>query len=906
MSLRDKLGLNGPTLYLMDGSAFVFRSFYAFRDMTRSDGFPTNALYITTRLLLKLVREERPAHFAFVLDGKGPNFRHRLFPAYKANRSATPEDLVRQIEPITRVIRLLGLPLLISDQVEADDCIASLACGFRDTHRVIIVGADKDLRQCLHASVMLWDPASKDERLTTLGDFEAENGFAPSSWPDYQALVGDSSDNIPGIPKIGPKTAQELIREFPTLESLFDRLAAVPPKIRPKLEGRRDEALLYRKLTTLAVDVCPTDIAGVTPAAPDFAALAAFLDEFELKALRREVESMERAGAFAPKPAAPAPKKNAPTSSAPAMPVDVPGEPAGTPLEKAGSGKTLPHAGGQGSLFNMQPKQIAFSRAAGFADLPSLGVAWAAFDLPEGLLLASLDWERLYDGRLEDLAGLWKKDIPVLVTADFKNLAKKYPIFWTYPEEHVFDISLAAWLLDPEERSYAWPHPAYRRADRLTGVFAPEEHPGLTALSLHELLRNQLAGAHLEPVYAEVELPLVPVLARMEERGIGIDRQAFADFLTEVQDGLEHLTKEIHSLAGRPFNIRSAQQLGDVLFKVLGLPGAGKTKGGAASTSQEALEKLEAAHPVVPKLLEYRKLEKLRSTYLEPMPRLVDAHDRLHTTFNQTGTATGRLSSSNPNLQNIPIRGPLGERMRRCFTAAPGKVLVCADYSQIELRVLAHLSQEPALLEAFHKGEDIHRRTAGLLYDVPQADVTPEQRRNAKTVNFGLIYGMGAQKLAKDLGISQSEAKGFISRYFERLPQLKDFYASIEKEAEEHGFVVTMTGRRRPIPDIRSGNNQLRSQARRQAVNTRIQGSAADIIKLAMPAVENDAELRRLGAVLLLQIHDELLLECPPETAQEAGERLAAIMSGVKPGSAALSVPLPADWGVGFTWADAH
>ncbi len=901
MPLRDKLGLNGPALYLMDGSAFVFRGFYAFRDMSRSDGFPTNALYITARLLLKLIREERPSHFAFVLDGKGPNFRHGLFPAYKAQRGATPEDLVRQIEPITRLIHLLGLPMLVSNQVEADDCIASLAQGFRDKFHVVIVGADKDLRQCLHPNVVLWDPASKDERLTRLADFEAENGFAPSSWPDYQALVGDSSDNIPGIPKIGPKTALELIREFPTLEDLFDRLPAVPPKIRPKLEGRREEALLYRKLTTLSLDACPAEASALQAGVPDFAALAAFLDEFELKSLRREVESMERAGAFAPKKAteaAPKPAKMKPSGGSV--------EPAPAPGNVSETAPSQPQAGVQGSLFNLKPESITFEVAPDVAALPRLGPALAVFDRPEGLLLASNDWERLYTGGADNLAALWEQSAPVLVTADLKNLAKKHPAFWAYPPERRFDLSLAAWLVNPEERSYAWPHPAYRRADQLAGIFAPEEHPGLTALSLYEFLRDQLSGAHLNEVYAGVEMPLVPVLARMEERGIGIDRKAFANFLEEAQTGLDALTTEIHTLAGRPFNIRSAQQLGDILFNVLGLPGAGKTKGGAASTSQEALEKLEGEHPVVAKLLEYRKLEKLRSTYLEPMPRLVDANDRLHTTFNQTGTATGRLSSSNPNLQNIPIRGLLGARMRRCFTAAPGKVLVCADYSQIELRVLAHLSQEPALLEAFHKGEDIHRRTAGLLYDVTQEAVTPEQRRNAKTVNFGLIYGMGAQKLAKDLGIPQSEAKGFISRYFERLPHLKEFYAAVEKEAEEHGFVATMTGRRRPIPDIRSQNNQLRSQARRQAVNTRIQGSAADIIKLAMPAVENDAELRRLGAVLLLQIHDELLLECPPETAQEAGERLAAIMSGVKPGGTALSVPLPADWGVGVTWADAH
>ncbi len=905
MSLAQKIGGGAPPLYLMDGTAFVFRGFYAFRNMARSDGFPTNALYITARLLLKLIREERPRHFVFLLDGKGPNFRHTLFPAYKANRSATPEDLVKQLEPVTRLIPLLGLPLLVSTGVEADDCIASLAHSHREGRRVVILGADKDLRQCLHPQVVMWDPAAKDERLTTMEDFTAENGFAPTIWPDYQALVGDSADNIPGIPQVGPKTATELMREFSGLEELFDRLPAVPPKVRAKLEGRRDEALLYRKLTTLSLDACSHTLAELTTETPNFDVLIRFFEEFELRSLIREVESMRRAGGFAPTAVAQIPAAAVPE---PGVEAKAPAKPAGTPGKAPGTGAAMSlSTGPQGSLLQAPTEAARFEIAAGIRELPVPGKTLALLPLPQGLLLASDDWERLYQGpEAPLLSWLAAAGTSALTTPDLKDLRKKHPSLRDLPIGLWFDLSLAFWLLSPEERSYTWPQPLLRLADRLGEPVDVETHPGRAALVLHAYLQDQLAGAVLHDVFHGLEMPLVPVLDVMEERGITIDSASFAAFLDEVRHSLDALTEKIHSLAGVVFNIRSGQQLADVLFNRLDLPKAGKTKGGAASTSQEALDRLEGKHPIIEPLLEYRKLEKLRSTYLEPMPRLMDTCNRLHTTFNQTGTATGRLSSSNPNLQNIPVRGPLGVRMRRLFTAAPGKVLVCADYSQIELRVLAHLSQEPTLLEAFHRGEDIHRRTAGLLYEVAPEAVTPEQRRNAKTVNFGLIYGMGAQKLGKDLGISQNEAKAFIERYFERLPRLKEFYAAVEKEAEDHGFVSTMTGRRRPIPDIRSQNNQLRSQARRQAVNSRIQGSAADIIKLAMPLVENDPELQRLQAALLLQIHDELLLEAPPETAQAVAARLAELMSSVKPGGEGLSVPLPADTGSGPTWADAH
>ena len=461
------------------------------------------------------------------------------------------------------------------------------------------------------------------------------------------------------------------------------------------------------------------------------------------------------------------------------------------------------------------------------------------------------------------------------------------------------DLSLAAYLLNPEERTYDYEHLTRRFGPELT---APPERPGLFCLELGRALDAKTSRAGLDVLLREVEMPLVPVLAAMERRGVLIDRTAFAAFLDEVTVELDRLTREIHAAAGRDFNLRSSQQMAEVLFDELGLKPSGKTPGGAASTSQEVLEKLAGRHPVVELILEYRKLEKLRSTYLEPLPKLVDEEGRLHTTFHQMATATGRLSSAGPNLQNIPIRGGMGARMRACFTAAPGRRLVAGDYSQIELRVLAHLSEEPTLLTAFRAGEDIHARTAGLLLDKPPDSVTPDERRAAKTVNFGLIYGMGPQKLAQELHTSLKEAKEFIERYFTRLAALKTFYERVEQEAEATGYVTTMAGRRRMLPDILSRNQQLKAQARRQAVNTLIQGSAADLIKLAMLRADQDKTLQALDARLILQVHDELVLEAPKDAASQAGGRLAEIMAGV----ADLRAPLVVDWGQGATWAEAH
>ena len=919
MSLKQRLGLAAEPVFLMDGSAFIYRGFFANRNMQRSDGFPTNSLVVVSRVLLRILREERPRYFAFVQDGKGPNCRHEIFPLYKANRDATPEDLVRQLDPIHRMVRALGLRLEVSQGCEADDCIASLAARFAAEHPVIIVSGDKDLKQCLGPNVYMWDPASKEEKLVSEADFTAESGVTPAQWPDVQALIGDTSDNIPGVPGIGPKTARQIFSICPSLEDIRDHFVLLPPKMQAKLQAHLENMFTWRELTTLRRDFCPgvtLDDLRVRPL--DAATCALLTEEFELFALRRELAALDRLqAAEADLPEEFLDAGSIREDAQPAAGKKTAAEQASLPLaQPARSGR----ATSQMSLLDAMPQESA-PALDDVSALPDCGDArvaliWAhgdreapylAVEGADGSSLGEWQWK----GPVAELAR-WLAPARTLVTADLKGLLTSASC-WQFLAGRAgdcIDLGVAAYLLNPEENDYGWPRLSARWGAVLRhelesrGETAPG--PARLGLAMAQLFEQRMEKDGLLELFRRLEMPLLPVLAGMEQSGVAIDAAAFRAFLDDVQGRLDQLTAHVYELAGTQFNIRSAQQLGDVLFNGLGLPAPRKTKGGQASTSQQTLEKLAGQHPVVDSILQYRKLEKMRSTYLDPLPRLVDPQGRIHTTFNQKATATGRLSSSNPNLQNIPVRGPLGKRMRSCFIAGPGRLLVSADYSQVELRVLAHVSQDPALLEAFRNGEDIHARTAALVYDLPPDQVSPDQRRNAKTINFGLIYGMGAQKLAQELKISTTQAKDFIARYFERLQGLKEFYEGVEASARKHGFVTTLGGRRRLLPDINSASGQAAALARRQAINTVIQGSAADIIKLAMLAVARDERLRELDARLLLQVHDELLLEVPADAAEEAGALVARLMQDVCPAGKELSVPLLVDWGTGHDWGAAH
>ena len=915
MSLKQRLGLAAEPVFLMDGSAFIYRGFFANRNMQRSDGFPTNSLVVVSRVLLRILREERPRYFAFVQDGKGPNFRHEIFPLYKANRDATPEDLVRQLDPIHRMVRALGLRLEVSQGCEADDCIASLAARFAAEHPVIIVSGDKDLKQCLGPNVYMWDPASKEEKLVSEADFTAESGVTPAQWPDVQALIGDTSDNIPGVPGIGPKTARQIFSICPSLEDIRDHFVLLPPKMQAKLQAHLENMFTWRELTTLRRDFCPgVTLEDLRVRPLDAATCALLTEEFELFALRRELAALDRLqAAEADLPEEFLDAGSIREDAQPAAGKKTAAEQASLPLaQPARSGR----ATSQMSLLDAMPQESA-PALDDVSALPDCGDArvaliWAhgdreapylAVEGADGSSLGEWQWK----GPVAELAR-WLAPARTLVTADLKGMLTSASC-WQFLAGRAgdcIDLGVAAYLLNPEENDYGWPRLSARWGAVLRhelesrGETAPG--PARLGLTMAQLFEQRMEKDGLLELFRRLEMPLLPVLAGMEQSGVAIDAAAFRAFLDDVQGRLDQLTAHVYELAGTQFNIRSAQQLGDVLFNGLGLPAPRKTKGGQASTSQQTLEKLAGQHPVVDSILQYRKLEKMRSTYLDPLPRLVDPQGRIHTTFNQKATATGRLSSSNPNLQNIPVRGPLGKRMRSCFIAGPGRLLVSADYSQVELRVLAHVSQDPALLEAFRNGEDIHARTAALVYDLPPDQVSPDQRRNAKTINFGLIYGMSAFGLAQNLGIERRMAAHYIDEYFARYPGVRVYMDAKRAEAHERGYVETAFGRRLWIPEIASSRKPVQAAAERAAINAPMQGTAADLIKKAMIAVDAWLRAEGLRSRLVLQVHDELILEAPVEEAELVRRKVPELMAAV----ASLSVPLVAEVGMGDSWGAAH
>ncbi|MCF8086341.1 MAG: DNA polymerase I [Desulfohalobiaceae bacterium] len=847
MTLREKLGWPSEPVYLIDGSSFIYRAFYAFPELSRSDGFPTNALFILLRILLRLRNRESPRYCAFVLDGKEPTFRNAIYPEYKAHRLLMPESLSQQIPPIMEGVRRLGFACYTASEGETDDYIASLVHRVRPEHPVVIVGSDKDLLQCLDRDVVLWDPGTKEEKITTLEDFRRENGIEPGQWPDYLALTGDKSDNIPGVPGIGPKTAKKLLQRYGGISELLERMDQVEDKLRKKLEDNREALELSRRLTGLRTDfLADFPAESLRADSPDTQGLTELFQEYELRSLLSEIRTQE-----------------------------------------PGSGKEAAEAS----------KQVRNS-ASGPADPAGATLGLAEAEDEDGVLIGLDSEEFLSDKTPAELAPYLSRARRVYLPS-YKALLESDASWSALDTDRIFDICLATHLLDPDQRNTSWPRLLETHLSRL-GLH--RDNQGLAALRLGTDLEERLEQAGLLPVLRTLEQPLAPVLVRMQQRGVGIDMQAFRAFLEDVNRELEQLAESVYSLAGDRFNLRSSQQVARVLFTDLGLGPVRKTPSGAPSTSSDVLEGLRSQHEIVAEILRYRSLEKLRSTYLEPLPRLVDQEHRLHSRFNQMNTATGRLSSSEPNLQNIPIRGEFGPRMRSCFVPKQGNLLVAADYSQIELRILAHLSGDPNLVRAFTGGEDIHTRTAGLILEKEMDRIGSDERRRAKTINFGLIYGMGPQKLARETGLSIKEAKEFIRIYFSKLEGVSRLFEHIQEGAGQRGYVTTLFGRRRLLPDINSRNENLAQQSRRLAVNSVIQGSAADIIKKAMLAAAGDVELARLDARLILQVHDELLMEVPRDGAQQAGERLATIMSGV----AELEVPLTVEWGLGENWAKAH
>jgi DNA polymerase-1 len=863
------------TLYLIDGSGYIFRAFFALPQMNTSHGLPTNAVYGFVRMLFKLLKESRPSHVAVVFDSPRKTFRDDLFESYKANRRETPSDLSQQIPYIYRAVDTFGLKRLMSEGYEADDVIGTLAVrAARDGFNTVVVTSDKDFMQLVSPHITLWD-TMRDKRVG-VREVRERFGVEPRTLIDIMALMGDSIDNVKGIPGVGEKTASALIKHCGSLEALLAHPELIEEagikgakRITGLIEQHRGEVELARKLVRIDTEV------PLEAKAEDFAwsgvdqkSAAEVLRELEFGSLLAELTPTEKA---LPPPSAMAETRLTSDTLGDAL----------SALRKA--------------------HRIALDLTGGDSDAAESAVDMAAASAELRLKGESDGRIFVLDGELISGARELFADSQIGITChDLKRHLEAMSNYGIALGGPAFDTLLAGFLVNPGK-----PEPSL--TDLYHQHLAPLGGNSSAAASveiierLREALSPQLERDGLEQLFNTIEIPVARVLAEMERTGIGIDASALAQISAEFGAELERLERECYELAEQPFNLNSPLQLRKVLFDDLKLSTKGlkKTKSGF-STDADTLEKLAVVHPLPRKLIDYRGLAKLKSTYSDALAALIDpATARIHTSFHQALTATGRLSSANPNLQNIPTRSEAGRRIRRAFVAAPGMVLLSADYSQIELRVLAHLSRDPTLTEAFAQGEDIHLRTAREVIG-SEGKLDSEARRLAKVINFGIIYGMGPQRLAGELSIPLSEASSYIKRYFERLPGVRKYLDETLENARERGYVTTMYGRRRYLPELRGPDGGARAQAERIAINTPIQGSAADLIKLAMVRLHAAIREQKLEAKLLLQVHDELLLEVAKDAFEATGSAVKIAMEGV----AALAVPLVVDLKTGQNWAE--
>jgi DNA polymerase-1 len=815
---------------LVDGHHLAYRTFHALKGLTTSRGEPVQAVYGFAKSLLKALKEDGDAVIV-VFDAKAPSFRHEAYEGYKAGRAPTPEDFPRQLALIKELVDLLGLARLEVPGYEADDVLASLAKkAEKEGYEVRILTADRDLHQLLSDRIHVLHP---EGYLITPAWLWEKHGLRPDQWADYRALTGDESDNLPGVKRIGEKTARKLLEEWGSLERLLKNLDRLRPAIREKILARMDDLKLSWDLAKVRTDL-PLEVDFAKRREPDRERLRAFLERLEFGSLLHEFGLLE------------SPKA----------------------LEEA------PWPPPEGAFVGF----VLSRKEPMWADLLALAAA------REGRVhRAPEPYKALRD--LKEARGLLAKDLSVLALREGLGLP---------PGD---DPMLLAYLLDPSNTT---PEGVARRY----GGEWTEEAGERAALSerLFANLWGRLEGEErLLWLYREVERPLSAVLAHMEATGVRLDVAYLRALSLEVAEEIARLEAEVFRLAGHPFNLNSRDQLERVLFDQLGLPAIGKTeKTGKRSTSAAVLEALREAHPIVEKILQYRELTKLKSTYIDPLPDLIHPRTgRLHTRFNQTATATGRLSSSDPNLQNIPVRTPLGQRIRRAFIAEEGWLLVALDYSQIELRVLAHLSGDENLIRVFREGRDIHTETASWMFGVPREAVDPLMRRAAKTINFGVLYGMSAHRLSQELAIPYEEAQAFIGRYFQSFPKVRAWIEKTLEEGRRRGYVETLFGRRRYVPDLQARVKSVREAAERMAFNMPVQGTAADLMKLAM--VKLFPRLEEAGGRMLLQVHDELVLEAPKERAEAVARLAKEVMEGVYP----LAVPLEVEVGIGEDWLSA-
>jgi DNA polymerase-1 len=855
-------------IYLIDGSAFIYRAFHAVAPLTNAEGFQTNAVFGFVSMLNKLLKEKSPTHLAVAFDSRGKVFRHEMYPEYKANRPPMPAELAAQLPYIKQVVEALGLVSFEEKGIEADDIIGAAAQALScEGNKVIIVSGDKDLLQLVDDRITMWDPMN--DRVMDSGGVEKKYQVGPPQLLDCFALIGDSSDNVPGVPGIGPKTAAKLIVEYGSLEGLYEQVEGLKKsKMKERLIDNREAAFMSRDLIRLKTDVTvPLSPEGYTLGEKDEETLRRIYSELGFTSLLRELDGSARAiptGDFhSVNDSEELKKLTALLHDAPVLVVDT---------------ETT-------SLQSRNAELVGISLNGGGGECWYIPVGHRD---QEGRLIAS---QLPLDLVKEELSPLLEADT---LSKLAHNLKYDYSVLkhglGVELKGQLLDTMIGAYLVEPSRRSFklddlclelGFKLTSYKEVtggDKREDAFAYVDMARAAHYSCEDVFATLQLWNHYQPLleerdqeelFTEVEMKLVPILERMEADGIRIDPVHLKKLSNEFRRKLDQREKEIYELAGHEFNINSPQQLGTVLFEELGLPYGRKTKTGY-STDIKVLEKLAPQHELPALIIDYRNLAKLLSTYVDKLAQMIDpGTGRVHTSFNQTVTATGRLSSSNPNLQNIPIRGEEGARIREAFVPAAGKVFLFGDYSQIDLRVLAHYSQDPALIKAFREGDDIHTRTAAEVFSVAPLLVTSEMRRVAKSINFGIVYGMSSFGLSNQLQISRREASLFIDRYFNLYRGVKQFMEEIVEQAKKDGYVTTLLNRRRYLPEIDASNKVRREFAERAALNTPIQGTAADIIKLAMLRVDELLKQRRSSCRMLLQIHDELVFELAPEECDE-------------------------------------
>ncbi len=891
-------------LVLVDGSSYLYRAFHALPPLTTSKGEPTGAIHGVLNMLQKLIRDYEPEHIAVVFDAGGKTFRDEMFEEYKANRPPMPDELRSQIDPILEAVRAMGLPLLQTPGVEADDVIGTLACrADREKMLTVISTGDKDMAQLVNDNISLINTMT-GKSMDRDGVKEKFDVY-PEQIVDFLALTGDSSDNIPGVPKVGPKTAAKWLNQYATLDEIVANADQIKGKVGESLRENLEQLELSRKLTTIRCDLeLGQSVQDLAPGKPDIDSLRKLYRRLEMNSLLRKLPEAEPEAAAA-KPVSGNYQTIFSQQDFAAW------------LKKLGRAKLIAFDTETDSLDYMNARIVGLSFAVEEGEAAYLPVAHDYPGAPDQLsrdeVLATLQ-PLLENPKVQKVGHHLKYDAHILANYGIRMAGMKYD---SMLESYVLNSTATRHDMDSVARRYlgvetvSFEDVAGKGAKQLTfnqvsleqaGPYAAEDAD--ITLRLHnELWRQLKAVPKLCALYEDIEQPLVPVLLRMERTGVLLDADLLQKQSAEIAVRLQELEKQSHEAAGQPFNLGSPKQLQEILFEKQQLPVIRKTPKGQPSTAEDVLQELAMDYELPRLILDYRGLSKLKSTYTDRLPEQINPRTgRVHTSYHQAVTATGRLSSSDPNLQNIPIRTAEGRRIRQAFIAPDGHRLLAADYSQIELRIMAHLSGDEGLLQAFADDQDIHRATAAEVFSVAPDQVSDDQRRSAKAINFGLIYGMSAFGLARQLNIRRGEAQDYVDLYFDRYPGVKAYMDDTRQLAREQGYVETVFGRRLYLPEINARNPQRRQYAERSAINAPMQGTAADIIKLAMIQVDDWIQREATDIRLLMQVHDELVLEVPESRVEVASERVRELMTG----AATLKVPLKVDLGSGENWDKAH